>query len=1244
MLRIQYFLQPGCLALMVAGFSCIQARAQTTLLSSGVGGAPSNGTSVEPRASGDGRYIVFASDAANLIPGGSNGLRQIFRVDRVTGTTQLVSSTSSGVQANGPCRTPDVSDDGRYVAFASLASNLGAFGGPEYFIFVKDMVAGTLQNASVSNSGAVSERTCEMPEISADGRFVTFLTTAGNLVPGDTGDLKDAFLRDRLSATTTRVSTGPGGEQANADTLSCDLARNGGFVAFHTLATNLLAGGTCNQVFVKDMSSGALERASVDSNGTPAAGCSWYPALSADARYVAFASSASNLVAGDTNGREDIFVRDRLSGTTIRASVSTSGTQSNNYCGVPSISNDGRIVSFDSPANNLVAGSFPSNRSYLYVRNLDTSETVMASLSSSGGAPNSDSADGARGHCMIGNGTEVAFASFAGNLVIGDNNGFHDAFVRLLFWTCTAPQITQHPAPATLCAGDSVTFTAASNGSPAPTYQWRRNGAPISGATAASLTLPSIAAGDAGQYTLAATNFCGTAISDAATLIVGLAITTQPQAAVICDGSYSAYLLTQAQGVGPVTYQWRRDGIDIPGETGTTLQLSPWVESDSATYSCLVQSSCGNQLSQDAVVTVQPPITFTMQPQPQTVCLGDSATFTTAVNSPPPYTNMYWRINNTDIPTTSFSLTVNNVTVADVGPYQLFVVNSCGLAASDSVFLTIHDAPSILQQPSAATRCLDESVTFTVWAADEGEMAYQWRHNGADIDGANDHFYSIPVVGAGHAGDYDVVITGNCGTTISSAASLSVNSGCTGSPAVYHVVEMWSQFPNDRTFANGVNRAGTVVGENWPGSASGNFLGAAWRSNGQPLTGVNVRGRDINDQDQVAGYTLVYGGHPRAAYGPIVGPPVDLQAMIDPEPFSSSAQAINAAGEVIFGTSSNAGQLPAYFFDGSSLLTIAQPGMSGFAEPIDLNDSGRMVGTWSDGSQTAAVLWIDHVPTFLTSLSGDTMTTAGAISPSGVVVGTSGTSSSAYSAVRWDAGAPAALGILPDQIRATAADVNSENLIVGTREIAGDLRATLWQGTAASDLTSMIEPGAGWTLRMANAINELGWIAGDGINPAGSIRGYLLIPYHRIEEYSGNQTRPQGDSVTFHVDVVGAGGLSYQWFRDGVPLSNGGGITGANSATLTIAAVQGSDAAQYRARITRGPASVESPPMSLSISGCYADLSGDGAVGLDDLTRVLSSFGTTAGATYEQGDLDRDGDVDLVDLTLLLSRFGVVCP
>ena len=249
----------------------------------------------------------------------------------------------------------DISGDGRFVTFSSASPLVPAKTNGVYDIFVRDLQSGGIDKVTEGLSGTQPNSSSYVPAISDNGRYVAFVSSATNLVTNDTNGFADAFVFDRQTRVSSRVSVGAAGIQANAaiDITEIAISGNGQFVAFRTSASNLVVGDSnlTNDVFVHDRLSGITERISVATDGTQANSSSNGPSLSFDGRMVAFQSSATNLVVNDSNGLSDIFVRDRVAGATSRVSVSASGSQALSNSFAPSISGDGASVVFVSTAN-----------------------------------------------------------------------------------------------------------------------------------------------------------------------------------------------------------------------------------------------------------------------------------------------------------------------------------------------------------------------------------------------------------------------------------------------------------------------------------------------------------------------------------------------------------------------------------------------------------------------------------------------------------------------------------------------------------------------------------------------------------------------------------------------------------------------------------------------------------------------------------------------------------------------------
>lgn len=419
----------GAVGVLVEVSPC---RAQVTERASvASGGAVGNGASELGSISADGRYVAFASFASNLVLTDANGHEDIFVHDRWSGRTEIVTVSTSGQQANDATYAHSISGDGRFVVFASRATNLVAGDTNGHLdVFVRDREAGTTERVSLSSGGEQGndESGAGFGSISADGRYVTFVSFASNLVPRDTNGTEDVFVRDRWLGTTERVSVSSDGAEGDASSGYAVISADGLFVAFESKASNLIPNDTNGNwdVFVHDRSSRRTERLSVSSSGAQADGECGSPSISGDGTRVAFESFATNLVTGDTNGLPDIFVRDRRAATTERASVGDDGHEGNGMSDRPSISADGRYVAFESTAWNLVPGD-RNGWSDVFVRDRLLGTTELVSLSTEGVHGDSGS-----GIASISNdGRHIAFESAARNLVARGSIGpLIDVYVR----------------------------------------------------------------------------------------------------------------------------------------------------------------------------------------------------------------------------------------------------------------------------------------------------------------------------------------------------------------------------------------------------------------------------------------------------------------------------------------------------------------------------------------------------------------------------------------------------------------------------------------------------------------------------------------------------------------------------------------------------------------------------------------------------------------------------------------------
>ena len=314
-----------------------------------------------PAISGDGRFVAFGSDAADLVAGDANGFLDVFVRDRAAGTTRRVSVATDGSESDSNSFDPAISADGRVVAFFSGASNLvPGRSVSDAGVYAHDLDSGATEWLSVPlDGGSVQTGPSFRPSVSADGRFVAFASASDELVAGDTNLSEDAFVRDRELDTTTRVSVRSDGGQIEEPRRRADdtaISADGRSVVFTSDARDLVPGvaGSVLQVFVHDRASATTSVASVNAAGAPGYGDDSYgPSISGDGRLVAFHTGASNFFPGHVFGAIDVVVRDTVAQTTRAMALGQGGSDYNLF---PSISADGAWVAFGSTMSSLVDG------------------------------------------------------------------------------------------------------------------------------------------------------------------------------------------------------------------------------------------------------------------------------------------------------------------------------------------------------------------------------------------------------------------------------------------------------------------------------------------------------------------------------------------------------------------------------------------------------------------------------------------------------------------------------------------------------------------------------------------------------------------------------------------------------------------------------------------------------------------------------------------------------------------------
>lgn len=718
--------------IFVGPFSVASGPGSVIRITGGADGETRNGSD-RPDLSANGRFVAFDSVVTDLVPNDTNSASDVFVYDRdldgdtifdeaaagATGTIR-VSVTTAGVQGGGgsnPASTrARISADGRFVAFASKAPNFNPLNSPITQAYIRDRRTtgvgafdqpGTVATILVSTNSAGAQGSGESGtlglDLSSDGRFIAFGSTATNLVPLDPAppSPNQIFLRDRTTGFTTLVSVASDGTPANAASSNPVVPDNGAFVAFDSDANNLVPNDTngqlgpfavgrdvfshrpdaCEPVAIGDhpigqtACSGAQVTLSIVARGSPTIVYQW--------------RKNGQVIAGAN--------ADTLTFPAVAASDSATYTcVVQNACGGPITSNGAVLSVTASPA----ISAQPPNRSAC------AGATVTFNVSTTG---SNLSYQWRRNTVNLSNGGNVSGATSSALVLtsVSQNDvGSYDVVISNSCGQVTSnaatlalsqgPVITSQPADRSVCTGGNATFSVTAQGTPTPTYQWRRNGSNIPGATSAFLTRNGVTIGDAGDYTVVVTNSCGSTTSDPATLSVGTApvVTSQPANRTICGGQSIAFTVG-ADGVD-LTYQWRKgttalsNAGHVSGVTTPTLSINQAAAADGATnYNCVITGPCGSTSTSNITLRINTPPSIDTPPAGASIAAGGAVTFNVAARGTAPL-SYQWRKNGNNIANaTNNALIINPVAQGDAGTYDVVVRNSCNSVTSAAATLTV---------------------------------------------------------------------------------------------------------------------------------------------------------------------------------------------------------------------------------------------------------------------------------------------------------------------------------------------------------------------------------------------------------------------------------------------------------------------------------------------------------------------------------------------------------------------------
>lgn len=702
--------------------------------------------------------------------------------------------------------------------------------------------------------------------------------------------------------------------------------------------------------------------------------------------------------------------------------------------------------------------------------------------------------------------------------------------------------IASQPTSKTSNAGTTANFIVQATGNGTLSYQWSRNSSPlsnggaISGATTTNLTITGVSQANAGSYTCVVTNSTSSATSSVATLTVidGPSITTQPSSVSVNSGTAANFSVI-ATGTSP-TYKWRKNGSalsdagNISGSSTANLTVSSTTLSDVASFSVIVSNSAGVVTSSDATLTVASVPVITAQPQNATAALGASATFNvTATNSPLTY---QWRKNNVAIGdggdyagTATAVLTVSPVAAADVASYSVVVGNNAGLTTSSSATLTLSGTVSIVTPPSSQAVSPGSDATFSVSATGSGTLGYQWRFNGSSIAGATTSIFTTNSVASASAGSYSVVVTNSFSSATSSDAVLTVVSGSSS------IIAQWNM--NDtNNVSNPPTSTGTGAASLIGGTAGTFFSGSSTDTN------TSNSGWSVNN------YASSGGGNNKTT---------GVQFSVNTTGYQNIRVSFD---QRTTSTASKYFRLQ-YTTNGSTYVDSTALTMTAASSYITFSNSLGGAAGVANNPNFAVRIVAEYQSTATGSGTADYVGTSGTYAPSGNV--------------RYDM-----VTIYGDSLIAPSIVTQPQSQTMNAGDTAtfsvsptGSAPFTYkWRrnGSPLSD-GGNIAGSANIVLTVSNVgagdVGSYSVIVSNSVGSATSSDATLaLTSPAAISSQPSSRTNVVGSLATFTVGATGTS-VQYQWRKNGVTLSTGGNITGATSATLSIANVATTDAASY---------------------------------------------------------------------------------
>ncbi len=758
-------------------------------------------------------------------------------------------------------------------------------------------------------------------------------------------------------------------------------------------------------------------------------------------------------------------------------------------------------------------------------------------------------------------------------------------------------QITLQPVARTVNPGAAVSFSVTATGT-SPSFQWRKDAVAILGANAASYSIASAAEAHEGSYDCVVSNMLGSVNSQAVALSVNnpVVITGQP-ATLAVDINTLLTLQVTASGTGPLTYQWRKAGVNLPGVTTATMTVALAQTADAGSYDVVVSNSVGTVTSQSAVVTVNLPPTITTQPADLTLNPNSTAVFTVAASGQAPFSYQWYKNGQSIAGAQSASLSLSLISEITEGLYVAVVTNRLGDATSRSALLVVNDPITITTQPIARTVNPGTAVSFTV-AATGTSPGYQWRRNGAPISGATSATYSIASAAEAQEGSYDCVLSNVVGSVTSSAVSLSVND-----PVVI------TTQPINRTLVeSGILNLGVVATGTGP-------LAYQWKKDGAILAGATASAYAVASVTaaDAGSYTVEVSNGVGTVISNATTVTVNLPITITVQPVARTVNPGTAVSLTVAAT----GTSPGYQWRRNGApISGATSATYSIASAVESQEGSydcvlsNVVGSVTSSAVTLSV----NDPVVITTQPASQTLNPGATAVFSVQV--TGTGPFTY---QWKkgglilAGANAASYSLASAVLADAGSYTVEvsNVVGAVTSSAALFAVNLPITITAQPLSRTVNPGTAVTFTVAatGASPSYQWRR-NGVNlPGATLTSYSIGS--AAESHEGDydcvvtnvvgsvttaaavlrindplvitvqppaRTVNPGTEVVLTVTATGTGPISYQWRRNGVNLA------GETSSSLGIASVQESQQGSYTCLLSNAVGDLLSSAAVISVN------------------------------------------------------------